>query len=353
MRAHTYQLLICGLFIALSSCRKEPAIQGSNSNPSTESDDQLKITSVNEDYLPLTVKTIAGKRNVKGYLDGTGDAALFNGSWGIELTDDGNLYVADIFNNKIRKITPDGVVTTVKIPLRPDRTSLRNPAVIKIAKDGTMNILALEYTYNFKYRVWIVKPNGELYNPEIKSNEFFVDMGKDPYEDNYWICGAQTTGNGSARGLIAKFLTVNDTLGTNPYSPDNNQIVDPQYPSITGIFCGYNGVKYLVVNQRYIYKLTKSGEFKRIFINYNFRGIYSIIANKDSRTVYVADDGRILAISNNHLQFLVGPRAPYDGRDGVGSSADVRAHHMVLSKDENTLYFTDYSHYTIRKILLK
>jgi hypothetical protein len=55
---------------------------------------------------------------------------------------------------------------------------------------------------------------------------------------------------------------------------------------------------------------------------------------------------------NGKLQFLVGPQK-YDitAVDGVGSSANVFALYLVLSKDENTLYFSDHS--TIRKLLLK
>ncbi|TFF39738.1 hypothetical protein [Mucilaginibacter psychrotolerans] len=359
MKPNIYKLVLCGL-LALSACRKDEFKQPLITQSLNGSNDQLIIAAVNENYLPLTVKTIAGNPGTRGYADGTGKNALFNPLWGIELTDDGNLYVADIYNNKIRKVTQEGVVTTVKIPLRPDRTSLRNPAVIKISKDGTMNILALEYTRQFKYKIWIVKPDGQLFNPEVRSNEFFYDISKDPYNDFYWISGgiADFRGtHGGPKGVIEKFLPdAKDSLGTDPYSPDKDKLVqyyDQQYPSISSIFCGYNGVKYLVVNQKHIYKLTKSGEFTQLFKNYNFELIYSIVANKDSRTLYVADGGRIVAISNNKVQYLVGPHPEYKGRDGVGSSADIRAHHMVLSPDESTLYFTDFDYCTVRKLLLR
>ncbi|TWR25125.1 hypothetical protein FPZ43_16755 [Mucilaginibacter pallidiroseus] len=362
MKTNVYKMLLCGFLVAITACKKDNTLskEGVANQPVTGADDQLMVASVSTEYQPFMVKTIAGTPNVKGYQDGTGNQARFNGAWGIELTDNGDMYVAEVFTNKIRKITQEGVVTTVKIPLQPDRTSLRNPIIIKIAKDGTKNILALEYTHTFKYKVWIVRPDGTLFNPEIRSNEFFYDLAKDPYNDYYWLSGGiidHSGTNGGPQGLIAKFLLdAKDSLGTSPYVPDKNklaQFYDQEYPAITGIFCGYNGVKYLVVNQKHIYKLTKSGEFVQLFKNYNFELIYSVIANKDSRTLYVADGGRILSISNNKVQYLVGPHAPYDGSDGVGTKADVRVHHMALSKDENTIYFTDYAHYTIRKLILK
>jgi len=60
------------------------------------------------------VTTLAGKggSNNGGYADGTGGEARFNLPQGIAIDKSGNLYVADAGNNCIRKITPAGKVTT-------------------------------------------------------------------------------------------------------------------------------------------------------------------------------------------------------------------------------------------------
>jgi len=56
------------------------------------------------------VSTIAG--NSGGFLDGTGTDARFYAPNGVAIDTEGNLYVADYNNHRIRKISPEGVVST-------------------------------------------------------------------------------------------------------------------------------------------------------------------------------------------------------------------------------------------------
>ena len=59
------------------------------------------------------VTTLAGSPGITGSTDGSGSAARFKNPYGIACDSAGNLYVADSYNNTIRKVTQAGVVTTI------------------------------------------------------------------------------------------------------------------------------------------------------------------------------------------------------------------------------------------------
>lgn len=76
------------------------------------------------------VTTLAGSAGLSGYTDGIGSAARFD--WPKSLTIDsvGNLYVADVNNNAIRKITPSGKVSFDMNPNSLPDSSRKNPVIL-------------------------------------------------------------------------------------------------------------------------------------------------------------------------------------------------------------------------------
>jgi sugar lactone lactonase YvrE len=60
-----------------------------------------------------TVTTIAGSPGLRGYANGVGSAARFNLPHGVAVDADGNVFVGDVGNDAVRRIAPNGTVTTV------------------------------------------------------------------------------------------------------------------------------------------------------------------------------------------------------------------------------------------------
>ena len=72
-----------------------------------------KLTPTGSDW---AVSTIAGMATVSGSADGTGTNARFNAPYGITVDAGGNVFVTDTYNQTIRKLTPSGtnwVVSTI------------------------------------------------------------------------------------------------------------------------------------------------------------------------------------------------------------------------------------------------
>lgn len=60
-----------------------------------------------------TLVDLAGQPGNPGFADGTGKDAKFNRPYGVVVTADGSILVADRNNNRIRKVALDGTVTTI------------------------------------------------------------------------------------------------------------------------------------------------------------------------------------------------------------------------------------------------
>lgn len=93
-----------------------------------------------------SVSTLAGRPGMNGMQDGIGNAARFWDPAGIAIDSSGNLYVADMFNSAIRKISPDGAVTSLPKPAFhdggtfPTAESYFDPRGVSIDANGNLFI---------------------------------------------------------------------------------------------------------------------------------------------------------------------------------------------------------------------
>jgi sugar lactone lactonase YvrE len=95
-----------------------------------------------------TVTTIAGN-GTAGFADGTGTNAKFSSPFGIAVDSSGNLFVGDAGNNRVRKITPAGVVSTfaggISGSLDANGTSAKFTSPSAISIDSSGNLFVAEY----------------------------------------------------------------------------------------------------------------------------------------------------------------------------------------------------------------
>lgn len=96
---------------------------------------------------PAGVMTTLAGTGQAGYRDGPGAAARFNGPVGLAVDRAGNVFVADTYNDRIRRIAPDGVVTTIAGNGAPGDAdgaahgaAFDTPSGIAVARDGTLYI---------------------------------------------------------------------------------------------------------------------------------------------------------------------------------------------------------------------
>jgi hypothetical protein len=345
MKAKFTYLALLSMALFFVGCKKSEDVKpGINGDTATLAAGTLSAPT-------YAVETLYGSPYAAGNTDGIGKNARFNSPFGIQIMDDGTLYVADYNNNAIRKISATGMVSKLSLKPAPGGEYLIKPRYIGVSfRNGDIHVIQSgEFdSYN---ESWLYKANGDF----VAVSYFFYGaqsvLARDPYTDIFYFSTADQilqhilNQNG---GIAGPFVPIDVSKLGLSFGGCGDCLRSYSFPAIA---IGYNKVIYFTTGDK-IFKYTPGGVTQRIFNNLAFSHITSIILNKDSRTMYVADNGYIKRIDKGKLTVIAGPRGTNDGRDGTRLTADVYVNSLALGKGENVLYFTDPHANTVRKITL-
>jgi sugar lactone lactonase YvrE len=138
------------------------------------------------------VTTIAGT-GVAGFADGAANEAMFDTPCGIAVDKQGNLFVADTGNNAIRKITRQGEVTTFAKNNEGEQNSdarLSYPVGLALTQDGFLFV-----SNQNSGRIQMITPVGEIKNFAGKTSGFADGIGEGARFNGAYGIAVDNTGN--------------------------------------------------------------------------------------------------------------------------------------------------------------
>jgi len=180
------------------------------------------------------LSVFAGDPTADGTMDGTGTAARFNNPHGLAIDSSGNLYVADRGNYVIRKITPDGVVTTLAGGAGQSRlvngaaanARFVNPVALTVGIGGTVyvadDVNVRSITTGGQVATVTTIPVGSnvatASRPDVTPGAIAVDANNNLYITNNYGTRRFAIGAGGT-GILEGQNTVNDLFGTRTLAP--------------------------------------------------------------------------------------------------------------------------------------
>jgi sugar lactone lactonase YvrE len=274
-----------------------------------------------------TVTTVAG--SVAGYQDGNGAAARFNGPWGLDVASDGNIYVADHENDTIRRVTPQGGVTTVA-----GRVVDGNPS------SGSEDGVGSDARFNFPSGI-ATAPNGHTLYVSDAFN-FAIRTVALPSGSVSTLAGSKpqrgfTTGPRSIARLHFPNGVAADSQG-NVYVAETNSIRKITPNGVTSTFAGEPG---------------ETGAIDGVGENARFQDPSGIAVGPDG-SLYVTDPGNhtIRKISpSGVVTTLAGNGFAGPGYvDGPAAVARFASPWGIAVDSQNIVYVSELGNHTIRRI---
>ena len=278
------------------------------------------------------VTTLAGQAVLKGYVDGPATSARFIWAKGVATDSFGNVYVSDVANHAVRKIDPDGVVSTLaKIPYKSTPGTGENAPFSSpdnLVSDANGNVYVADAG---TYSILKITPNGVTTTLA-------------------GLAGAK--GNVDAMGTQARFGVLGgiaiDSKG-NLYVADNdNATVRKISPDgMVSTFAGTAGVR---------------GSSDGVGARASFRSLKGV-ATDSADNVFVADqpvwpegylrgEGALIRkiTPTGMVSTLAGSATVQGTTDGVGSSASFNSPEGLAADSAGNVYVAELRDHSVRKI---
>lgn len=282
-------------------------------------DKETEISSVQDQDQVITVSTFAGCGDA-GFLDASAKNARFNQPSGIAVDKNGNVYIADQINHRIRKITPSGSVSTLAGNGKPGYkdgkgTAAQFDSPVGIAVDKNGFVYVADFVNN---RIRKISPSGTVTT----------------------LAGDGAYGFADGEGAIAQFaspigIAVAQQGIVYVTDLDNNLIRKITADGIVSTFAG-NGLQG-----------TTDGEA----LTAQFFGPNGITIDEEG-TIYIAEEGNhnIRKITpDGNVSTIAGNGNP-GYVNGIGTEAQFMSPNGITVDKSGNLYVADWFNNRIRKI---
>jgi len=264
------------------------------------------------------VVTLAGKAGQYGYSDGIGEAARFTSPWGVAVDPSGQVLVADYGNSSIRKVASDGVVTTLAGSL-PWSDGMVGTAKFDSVYGTFVGSSGMVYVTD-SYMIRQISPEGLVTTIAGSSNSGSAD------------------GMGASAGFCLPIGIAQDDSGNLFIADSNNQTIRRISPD--GMVTTFAGT------------LGRYGSADGTGTSASFIMPQGLDVDR-SGNVYVADTGNdaIRKISPAGVVMTLAGKAGFDGSaDGLGDLARFSSPMDVAVDQLGYVYVADWGNNSIRKI---
>lgn len=314
------------------------------------------------------VTTLAGA-GVYGFSEGVGTAAAFASPRGVAVDQNGHLFVADTFNNAIRKITPEGGVTTLAGGTGgyADGTGagarFNRPTSLSVDASGTIYVAD-----RGNHIIRRVTPEGVVTTVLGKSGRGFADGVYKPQAYSY-LSAVELDEAGNLYIAERNRIFRRDAAGGVTTLAGDGTVKFQDGPGAAAGFLGLKGMAIaasgtvFVTDDDAIRRVTAGGEvttFAGSVSNGYLDGPAESARFSDPRglavdasgTLYVADRGNhcIRKITPDGLVSTVAGNGTQGSADGVGADARFSSPDDVVVDASGTLYVADTQSGRIRRI---